>query len=49
MNRAAARQKQLGSIPFSWGGTLSAKTKQNQNLILAEGAQGRRQTLRSFQ
>jgi hypothetical protein len=30
-----------GSIPFSCGGTLLEKAKQNQNLILAKGAQGR--------
>jgi hypothetical protein len=35
------RQKQWGSIPFSQRGTLLEKAEQNQNLILAKGAQGR--------
>jgi hypothetical protein len=35
------RQKYRGSIPFSQRGTLLEKAKQNQNLILAKGAQGR--------
>jgi hypothetical protein len=43
------RENQLGSIPFSWRGTLSEKTKQNQNLILAEGAQGRAEITLSIQ
>jgi hypothetical protein len=37
-----SRQKRKGSIPFSRRGTLLEKAKQNQNLILAKGAQGRR-------
>ena len=44
-HRKTSQQRYSGSIPFSWCGTLSEKTKQNQNLILAGGAQGRAETV----
>jgi hypothetical protein len=44
-----SRQKRKGSIPFSRRWTFLEKAKQNQNLILAKGAQGRQISILTFQ